>query len=142
MKRTPAFLVLFLPACLALRAGRQDPATAEGAAARIEQRLSSLRSLRADFEQTFRPASKAPPLVEKGRLYFQRPDRMRWEYTEPEAKVFLFKDGIFEQFYPGDNQLIRSRISEQDSGAEILSLLTGARKLSDSYEGELEPPAA
>jgi outer membrane lipoprotein-sorting protein len=63
---------------------------------------------------------------------------MRWEYAEPEAKVFVHRLGVFEQYYADDNQLIRTRISPGESGAEILSLLSGAKKLADDYALELE----
>jgi len=139
MRLKTAFVFLLLNGGWALQAAFPVPeVTAEAVAARLEQRLRILRSLRAEFEQTYLPASASAPLVERGRLYFLRPDLMRWEYTEPEVKAFLYREGIFEQFYPEDNQLIRTRISPGDSGAEILLILTGAKKLVDNYEIELD----
>lgn len=139
MRAILALLLALVPGVSDFPAGPQVPANpAEVSASRLEQRLRGLRTLRADFEQTYRPASQASPLTEKGRFFFQRPDSMRWEYTEPEVKVFVHREGVFEQYYPDDNQLIRARISPGDSGAEILSLLSGAKKLADDYALELE----
>ncbi|MBN2198429.1 MAG: outer membrane lipoprotein carrier protein LolA [Candidatus Aminicenantes bacterium] len=139
MNLKPALVILLLQGGWALQTALPVPeAAAEEVASRLEQRLRTLRSLRAEFEQTYRPASASAPLVEKGRLYFLRPDLMRWEYAEPEIKAFLYREGIFEQFYPEDNQLIRTRISPGDSGAEILSILTGAKNLGDDYAIELD----
>ncbi|MBM3296390.1 MAG: outer membrane lipoprotein carrier protein LolA [Candidatus Aminicenantes bacterium] len=138
MRLKTALALLLLPAGWTLPAALQAPGmTAEEAALRLEQRLRGLRSLQAEFEQTYRPASLASPLVEKGRFFFRGPDRMRWEYIEPEVKVFLYREGLFEQYYPEDKQLIRTRISPGDSGAEILSLLTGAKNIGDDYALEL-----
>jgi outer membrane lipoprotein-sorting protein len=67
---------------------------------------------------------------------------MRWEYFEPEAKVFIYQEGIFEQYYAEDNQLIRSRLTGEESGAEILVLLAGEKKLRSSYAVEAGPDPA
>jgi outer membrane lipoprotein carrier protein len=144
-RQAARFLLLLVLVSASLARAQTQPQArpAEEAAARLEQKLQSLRSLQADFEQSYYSASMTAPLHEKGRLFFQRPNRMRWEYFEPESKVFLYREGIFEQYYAEDKQLIRSRLSGEDSGAEILALLTGEKKLRDTYAIEAGPlPAA
>jgi len=68
---------------------------------------------------------------------------MRWEYVEPEAKVFVYREGIFEQYYVEDKQLIRNRLEGGESGAEILGFLAGDKKLRSTYRVEAgpQPPA-
>jgi outer membrane lipoprotein carrier protein len=140
--RRSTVFILLLVLIAAAQARAQTP-PAEATAVRLEQKLQTLRSFQADFEQSYYSASLSAPLHEKGRLFFQRSNRMRWEYFEPEPKVFLYREGMFEQYYPEDNQLIRSRLSGEDSGAEILDLLAGEKKLRDSYAIEAAPsPAA
>jgi len=147
MDRRAACLILLLVLIPSARAQAhpqaQAPAQpAEEIAARLEKRLRSLRSLQADFDQFYHSASQTAPLHEKGRFFLQRPSRMRWEYFEPEAKVFIYQEGIFEQFYAEDNQLIRSRLTGEESGAEILALLAGEKKLRSSYAVEAGPDPA
>jgi outer membrane lipoprotein-sorting protein len=137
------FVVLLAGTQVRVPVRAQAPAQpAEEIAARLEQRLQTLRSLQADFDQFFHSSSQTAPLHEKGRFFLQKPNRMRWEYFEPEAKVFLCQEGIFEQYYAEDNQLIRSRLTGEESGAEILALLAGENKLRASYAIEPGPDPA
>ena len=105
----------------------------QAAALSIEKTLASLRSLRADFEQSYYSASMATPLVEKGKLYLQKPDLMRWEYLEPEHNIYIYKEGISLAYFPEDNQLYRHALSPEEKDWAIFSLLTGRSKIADTY---------
>lgn len=122
-------LVLFASLAFPLQAPQE-------VALKIEKAFSSLRSLRADFEQSYFPASMATPLVEKGKLYLQKPDLMRWEYLDPEANIFLYKEGISMAYFPEDNQLYRHALSSEEKDWAIFSLLTGRAKIADNYDIE------
>jgi outer membrane lipoprotein carrier protein len=99
----------------------------------IEKAFASLRSLRADFEQSYYPASMATPLEERGRLYLQKPDLMRWEYLEPEPNIYVYKEGVSQAYFPEDNQLFRHVLSPEEKDYAIFSLLTGRAKIADTY---------
>jgi outer membrane lipoprotein carrier protein len=99
----------------------------------IEKAFASLRSLRADFEQSYYSASMATPLLEKGKLYLQKPDLMRWEYLEPERNIFIYKEGVSLAYFPEDNQLYRHALSPEEKDWAIFSLLTGRAKIADTY---------
>jgi outer membrane lipoprotein carrier protein len=110
--------------------------SAEEAARKIENAFASLRSLRADFEQSYYSASLATPLLEKGKLYLQKPDLMRWEYAEPERNVFVYKEGVSLAYFPEDNQLFRHSLSPEEKEWAIFSLLTGRTRIADAYTVE------
>ena len=99
----------------------------------IEKAFASLRSLRADFEQSYYSASIATPLLEKGKLYLQKPDLMRWEYLEPESNIFIYKEGVSLAYFPEDNQLFRHALSPEEKDWAIFSLLAGRAKIADTY---------
>ncbi len=105
-------------------------------AQRTEARLRSLNSLQADFVQTYYSSSVRAPLIEKGRLYIQKPGWMRWDYTDPEKKTFLIKDSLYQEYYPEDKQLVQKSLSEEEGEADILGLLTGTRSIQDHYTVE------
>ena len=111
--------------------------TPEEIAANVEKKLNSMRSLQAEFENLYYSMSVSLPLREKGIFYFKRPDRMRWEYKEPEKKLFLFKEGTFLFYIPEENQLIRSRTFKEGYESGILALLGGRQSLRDNYRIEL-----
>lgn len=99
----------------------------------LERKLASLRSLEADFEQFYYSASISTPLEEKGKLYFQKPDFMRWEYQEPEKYVYLYKGGLWLAYFPEDNQLFRSTLSPEEADSDLFRLLLGKTSLDRVY---------
>jgi outer membrane lipoprotein carrier protein len=121
-------------AFLALRAGSLPVSLSPQEAARnIEKAFASLRSLQADFEQSYYSASLATPLVERGRLFLQKPDLMRWEYLEPEPNVYVYKEGISFAYFPEDNQLYRHSLSPEEKDWAVFSLLTGTARITETY---------
>lgn len=113
--------------------------TAEDIASKAEAQLRSLHSIQAQFEQIYYSSTVSTPLREKGNFFFKKPDLMKWEYKDPEKKIFLFQEGIFQFYIPEDNQLIRSSVSKEGHEAEILSLLSGKKQLTDNYSIEFSP---
>jgi len=110
--------------------------SAEETARRLETRLQGLKSLQGDFEQLYYSAAVSIPMRESGRFYYTAPELMKWEYSQPEEKYFLLKDGGFQFYIPEDNQLIRGPLDEQGYEGDILSLLSGRRSLLDNYRVE------
>jgi len=107
--------------------------------AKVEQTLASLQSFQADFEQTYYATTVSSPLKEKGRVYLQKPDLVRWEYKDPEEKVIVFKEGILLTYLPEDNQLFRQKLAKEQYEAEILAVLAGKGHLVDKYLIEPSP---
>jgi outer membrane lipoprotein-sorting protein len=108
---------------------------------KAEATAAALASFQADFEQTFFAASADIPHREKGRLTYEKPGRMRWEYLEPkeERKTYVYKEGLLLSFYPDENQLIRQRIPEDEPGTEVFGLLSGRGGLAERYLVEDSP---
>jgi len=113
--------------------------TVEEMALKTEGKLRSIQSIQANFEQTLYPSSLSTPLKERGRFYFKKPDFMRWEYREPEKKIFLYKEGTFLIYYPEDKELIQSALSKEVYESEVLSLLSGKKSLTSHYSVEFSP---
>lgn len=113
--------------------------TAEDVALKTEKKLLSLKSVKAYFEQIYYSGSVSTPLREKGKFTFKKPDSMKWEYQDPEEKVFLYKEGNFFFYDPEENQLMKGSLSEEDPEAEIFNLLSGKKSLQDNYLIEFSP---
>jgi outer membrane lipoprotein carrier protein len=105
----------------------------------VERKLRSLRSLQANFSQIYYSSSVSTPLNEKGKFYFQKPDWMRWEYKDPEEKIFLYKEGTSLMYFPEDKEVIQSDLSKEKYESEILTLLSGQKNLKDDYTVEFSP---
>ncbi len=113
--------------------------TGEDVALRLEKSLRSVQSLEAAFEHIYYSAMISTPLSEKGKLYFQKPDQMRWEYTEPENNIYIYKGDRYQFYFPEDNQLMRGSLIEESHETEILDILTGKKTLLEFYTSELSP---
>jgi outer membrane lipoprotein carrier protein len=123
-------------ACLVFIGPGSAGETPEATARAVEQKLRTVSSIQADFEQFHFSMSVSVPMHGKGRFYFQKPDLMRWEYDEPEKQVFLYADGVFQFYIPDENRLIRSRVSRERFESEILALFSGTRRFAETYRIE------
>jgi chaperone LolA len=70
---------------------------------RIETRYGRMRGLAADFEQTY-SAPGARTRRESGRLFLQRPRRMRWEYDPKPGKLFIVNGREVWFYIPADRE--------------------------------------
>lgn len=116
----------FLASALALETAAEAP-TLEEVVRRVERRYNSARTLAADFVQRYTLGPTT--LVESGRVYFEKPGRMRWEYNSPEEKLFL-SDGKYVYFYvPQERQVRRTKLKESEYWQAAFALLLGRANL-------------
>ena len=149
LRSTPAMRVLPLLA-LALLASPfasgapapVPPGSAEDLVRAVEKRYAAIRTLTANFTQTFRSGELGQALTERGRIFVRRPGQMRWDYRVPEKKVFLVEPGGTTLSYlPADLRAIRARLP---ADAPHLDLLMGRSDLLASFaasEVTLKDPA-
>ncbi len=118
--------------------------SADEAVARLERALKAVTTLQARFEQLHYSMAVSEPLREKGDLFLEKPDRMRWAYKDPQDKVFLYKDGILEMYLPEEKQLTRSPVSPDALKSDIFGIFLGAMSFRDAYivEDNLFPTEA
>jgi len=113
--------------------------TAEEVALKLESALRSYETFQADFEQFYYSSTITTPLHEKGKVFFKKPTLMRWEYKDPEEKVFLIKEDIFWDYNKEEELLTKYNLSDGEQNIEIISLLSGQVGLLDNYEVEFSP---
>ena len=69
-------------------------------------------------------------IVERGVVSIKRPGRMRWEYKDPEAKLFISDGRTFYFYVPADRQV---GVSEQDAERSLAGrLLASVDRLAPS----------
>ena len=117
---------------LSLLAAAQEP-DVKAVTRAVEQRYNQTRTLEADFVQRY--TLGAQTLVESGRVYFQKPGRMRWDYTSPADKLFL-SDGEFAYLYvSGERQVRRQPIKKAPEWQAAFALLLGRVELDKVFSG-------
>lgn len=90
----------------------------------VERRYNAPVTMELRFEQRFRGPGQ-PARVESGILFLRKPGRMRWEYRNPEGKLFV-ADGKQVWFYsPAMNQVERSPLKASEDLRAPLAFLMG-----------------
>ncbi|MGH9556628.1 MAG: outer membrane lipoprotein chaperone LolA [Terriglobales bacterium] len=126
---------LFGMVVVALPSWGQAPADARvrEIAKTVDQHYNSLRSLQAEFTESYRGMGVAR--TESGTLWLKRPGRMRWEYREPREKLFV-TDGKTAWFYlPGERQVRRAPVKKLDDLRSPLRYLLGKSRLEKEFDG-------
>ncbi len=130
------FVAVFPPAVL----GGRDP---DGAALlrRVSEKYAGVKTLSARFRQEVPLQNVGVVRKASGRVYFQRPLRMRWDYQAPGEQLFL-ADGRYFYFRPPDSpRVFRRKIDERVLGGKIpLLLLFGKGDISDYFRVEETTP--
>ncbi|MGH9805136.1 MAG: LolA family protein [Candidatus Acidiferrales bacterium] len=130
--RAPAMFLCCLAGCLALALPASEPDVKDVTRA-VEQHYNQARTLEADFVQRY--TLGAQTLVESGRVYFQKPGRMRWDYTHPADKLFL-TDGEYAYLYvSGEQQVRRQPIKKAPEWQAAFALLLGRVELRRVFSG-------
>ena len=103
-------------------ASARPPASAAAAARRLEERLAGIKAVEADFVQTLDTPALPEPQVESGRLFLERPGRMRWQYARPAGKLALADGKDSWLWLPEDRVAITAPLEgeNRDSGVWIL----------------------
>ncbi len=108
MSRRPRSLIAavgFGVLAIALSSAHRLPA-AEGAVTleslleRFDRAQSETSTMVARFTERKDLNLLAEPLISKGEFFFHRPNQVRWEYAEPEHKVFVITEDRYVAYYP------------------------------------------
>lgn len=117
-------------------------ARADGAAslARLQAWLDGATSLSGRFVQELQSGALGGDIVEKGRLWVERPGKLRWEYLSPESKTAIVVGDRTILYLASERQMFEGRV---DPDAALLSvLLSGTERLSALFAtSAADPPS-
>jgi outer membrane lipoprotein carrier protein len=126
-------LVLFLT--LGAAGTYQEPVPS--LVAKLQQRYASATTVSADFRQDYR--APGVDISESGMFWMKKPGLMRWEYREPEKKLFV-ADGRDSYLYnPQDRQVMARRFSAAELHSTPLQFLLGRGDILKSFSVSREP---
>jgi outer membrane lipoprotein carrier protein len=99
----------------------------------VDDHYNHLRSLQAEFTETYR--GEGVERVESGTLWLKKPRKMRWEYRSPREKLFV-SDGQSVWFYlPAERQLRKTELRNLDDLRSPIAFLLGKTKLENELRG-------
>ena len=135
MKSSLAFGLAVLAVGVSAIALAQDarPSDVRQLARAVDAHYNHLRSLEAEFTETFR--GEGAERVESGTLWLKKPRKMRWEYRSPKEKLFV-SDGQSVWFYvPAERQLRKTEFRKLDDLRSPIAFLLGKTKLENELQG-------
>jgi len=103
--------------------------------ARFDRAQASIRTLEADFHEVKELAMLAGPVEGQGRFTYATPHQAKWEYLQPEAKVFLISDNSLVQYFPAEKLLERRDLRAANTGRlfKLFGMGQSSRDLEDFY---------
>jgi outer membrane lipoprotein carrier protein len=120
-------VILLLAPCAAVADGPEAGTILEG----LQRWLDGSRTLSGRFEQSLVSGAFGEGVRESGSIWIHRPGRMRWDYTEPEAKTAIL-NGSETLFYEQEaRQMMTGTLDE--GGGLLAALLTGSERLTDLF---------
>src|SRR2546422_10589854 len=99
---------------------------------RLQERYDSTEGFRADFTQEIESATLGQKVESRGTVFFKKPGRMRWEFSEPQQT--LVSDGTFFWFYqPADKQVLKTPFQQAFRSSTPASFLLGVGRLDEDF---------
>ena len=101
-------------------------------ASRVDRRYNHLTTLKSQFQESYRGAGLTRD--ESGKLWLQKPGKMRWQYEQPSSKLFVVdgKDAFF--YVPSERQVRRMPAKKLDDFRSPIRYLLGHTKLQSEFD--------
>ena len=96
---------------------------------RVVERQRGLRSMRASFVQVRSSSMLLDDVRSTGEFLYLAPDRVRWDYLQPDSMVVLFSDDWVTTFHPVGQRAERVRVASGDQ--RFVQALAGTLPLDD-----------
>lgn len=125
-----ACALLMLPGLRCL--GQSSNVSVASLAHAVDQHYNSLKSFKAAFTEIY----QAPGISrsESGTLWLKKPGKMRWEYYDPQEKLFVSNSQTAYFYVPGERQARKTSVKNLDDLRSPLRYLLGKTKLQKELE--------
>lgn len=123
------------PRDLRAQEGDRGPTTAE-ILERFDRAQQETATLVAAFTEEKKLEVLARPLVSRGRFYYSRPNQVRWEYEDPERRVFVITESSYTAYFPAEKRAENVEI-KQFVGKRLFRFLAvgqSSRELARYYD--------
>lgn len=98
----------------------------------IRTAASKIESIQSDFRQEKHMRMLVGPLISKGRLTYQAPDSLRWEYRDPIKNILLMDAGKTQRFVQSDGAWIK------DASADIQGMQVVMEQITQWFAGRFD----
>ncbi len=105
----------------------------------IQKFYAEAKDFSAEFEQTYTYIAHQRSQISKGKVYFKKPGKMRWDYQTPSQKVFVSDGSLLWVYEPEENQAFKRPIKSVQLPV-ALSFLSGEGNLAEEFDAVLKKP--
>lgn len=110
-------------------------------ATRVQARYDETNDLAADFTQEMTLQAGGQVLRSEGKMYFEKPGLMRWEYESPEPQTIV-ADGTYLWIHqPEDEQVLRAPLEQAFQSQTPVSFLFGVARIGRDFVPKLVEPS-
>jgi outer membrane lipoprotein carrier protein len=101
--------------------------------AALQIHWNQVADLTADFEQSYTGGVLSTSSVERGTVAIRKPGLMRWDYTDPEEKLYISDGTTLYSYYPLDQQVITAALPPDDLTSTPALFLAGRGDLQRDF---------
>lgn len=105
----------------------------------VQKRYDGAKDFRARFNQTLTNATFGRKSSSTGEVLLKKPGRMRWNYLQPEEKVYVADGNKLWLYEPEDKQAFKQDLKSSQLPS-ALAFLTGQGKLTAEFDITFAPP--
>jgi outer membrane lipoprotein carrier protein len=94
----------------------------------VETRYNRAKTLQVLFREEYTPSGPGGGPArrsESGRLVLEKPGRMRWDYSQPQGKLFISDGKIMWLYTPSENRAEKMKLRESEDMRAPLAFLLG-----------------
>ncbi|MBN2134913.1 MAG: outer membrane lipoprotein carrier protein LolA, partial [Acidobacteria bacterium] len=103
----------------------------------IQKKYDNLPAFSADFKQVLLNTNSDLQLEERGKLIIKKGGFMRWDYTEPEEKLFVCNTSQCYMYIPEDALAQVIDLTDLDVSSAPMLFFTGKGKLKSDFNIEM-----
>ena len=106
---------------------------ADAVAHALQAKYDRVRDFSADFVHKYQGGVLRQTATERGRLLVKKPGKMRWEYRDPERKLFVSDGHKLYSYIPQDKQVLVSDVPDGDHATTPALFLAGKGNLQRDF---------
>lgn len=116
-------------------------ASAQDVVRKVQDRYDQTQNFAADFTQEMRIEAGGQVIKSSGKVWFQRPGRMHWEYVSPEKQTIIADGTTLWIVQPADNQVLKAPLQNAFESRTPVSFLLGVARIEKDFRATLLSPA-
>ncbi|HBZ55236.1 MAG TPA: hypothetical protein DEO88_07510 [Syntrophobacteraceae bacterium] len=106
---------------------------------KIQQRYQTPQAYTAYFKQTTTSSAGSLTTEASGKLYYQKPRQMRWDYETPEIQTFVASDQMAWLYVPAEKQISLFDAKNLISSPLSRTFFDGVFELKKDFRVQLDP---